>query len=162
MAATLNSARVQTNLEIDYRSADGLSKQFIQFHPALSFANGNGAGQANDVYETTLSIGTSATATLTLSALTDAFGNSLVMTKLRALLIEHRTTTTASAVTVGGGTHPVFGTTIAGLIIPNGNFFTYTNKNGLAMVAGTNDVLTIINSDASNVATVRVTILGSQ
>ena len=149
-------------MEIDYRSADGTVKQFIQFSPSTSFSNGNGAGQANDVYKTTLTITASGTSTLTLTALTDAFGNSLVMTKLRALLIEHQTTTTATAITVGGGTHPLFGTTIAGLIIPNGNFNLYTNKNGLSIVAATNDVLTIVNSDSSNSATVRVTILGSQ
>lgn len=146
--------------------SDGYSGKVNLFRtPAINFANGNGNGQANRVYtnSATMTIVASGTLSLDLSgALTDAFGNTLTLTKLRGLLIEHLTTTTASYVTIGGGSNPVFGSKIDGLEIYNGDHFLWTCKNGYTIAGGSNDALRIVNADGSNSATVRVSLLGSQ
>lgn len=161
---SLTSGYVRSTFQVLY--SDGYTgKQSLFRTPALNFTDGNGAGQANRVYtnSATMTIAASGTLNIDLSgSVTDAFGNTLTLTKLRALLIEHLTTTTSTNVTVGGGTNPIFGTKISGLEINNGDHMLFTCKNGYTVTGGSADNLRIVNADASNSATVRISILGSQ
>ena len=161
---SLTNGFIQSTLRAVY--SDGYSGTVnLSRTASLNFSNGSGAGQANRVYtnSATTTIAASGTLSLELSGvLTDAFGNTLTLTLLRALFIEHLTTTTASYVTIGAGSNPVFGTKIANLELYNGDHFMFTCKNGYTITPATADILRIVNADASNAATVRITILASQ
>lgn len=86
--------------------------------------------------------------------------------KVRVIVIEHDTTSAASAIVVGNGTNP-FG----GLLTTNTNTFTLKPGQGVAMwdrysttgmtVDGSNKTVKITNSDGVNTASYYVYVLGS-
>ena len=161
---SLISGYIRSTFQVLY--SDGYSGRVSLFRtPALTFADGSGAGQANRVYtnSATMTIAASGTLSIDLSgSVTDAFGNTLTLTKLRALLIEHLTTTTSTNITVGGGANPIFGSKLSGLEINNGDHMLFTCKNGYTITGGSADTLRIVNADGTNQATVRISVLGSQ
>lgn len=159
---SINRASVKFLFKADYRGATSNVQQKISDSLISSFANGTGTSQANRAYQTTLTISASGTSTTTLTSLTDNLGNALVLTKLRALFVSHLSTSLASGITLGGGTNPLFGTKIVGIEILPGDCFPFVCKTGYAIGLGATDRIRIVNSDASNAATVLLTILGSQ
>lgn len=158
---SLISGYVRSSLQLLY--FDGTAtKQNISRNPSLNFTNGNGSSQGNRCFMASYTLAASGTQTLNLTTgLLDAFGNTFAITKLRALLIEHLTTTTSTHITIGGGTNPLFGTKIASLELYNGDHLFLPYKAGYTVSSGSADRILLTNADATNQATVRVTILGS-
>lgn len=164
--SSVNSAILRGSCQAIY--TDGATGQITCSRtPLVQLSNGNGTDQANRFYESGstssgTSIAASSTLVLNLSSLTDAFGQAIAATKIKGIVIEHLRTSSASAVTIGGGTNPVFGTQISGLPLNAGDFFQYARRQGYTVSSGSADRITITNSDSSNAALVRVTLLLSQ
>lgn len=172
MATTLTVNNIQVALSFQYDNplAIAPAKQSGSFNYLKSLADGTGAGAANKIYQNRLTIAGGATTTLDLNSTTgtpttDIFGNNLAFTKVRLLYVHHRTTTTASAITVGGNAS-AFKNWVADasdkVKVKNGACLLVcrTDADGYAVVDSTGDLLDIVNLDGSNAATVDVVIIG--
>lgn len=162
MASSLRKAIIRLQLYAEYLSGNVGVEQKFSDEQRVQFTNGTGSSQFNKVYTTTLTIAASGNGTVTLSSLTDAFGNALNLTKMNGLLIRHLSTSAASSVTIGTGTTPLFGTQIAALPLVKGDAFAYESLAGYTVTAASADKIKVINLDGANSATVTVTIFGSQ
>lgn len=69
---------------------------------------GTGANSADVAYSKSGTIGTSATVTIDLSALTDAFGNSITLARVKAFKITNKGTDATNIMTVGGNVANAF------------------------------------------------------
>lgn len=164
--STLTSAIVRGSLQAIYTDG-GTGKSTVSRTPLVQMSDGNGTDQGNRFFESGptsagVTIAASGTLVLNLSSLTDVFGVAIAATKIKAILIEHLRSSTASGVTIGGGTAPVFGTQVVALPLGAGDFFEYVRRAGYTVTATTADRLTITNSDSSNAAKVRVSMILSQ
>jgi hypothetical protein len=129
--------------------------------------NGVGAGAADLIYASQLSIAASGNSVINIrgTPTTDPFGNNIVMIRLKYLYINLTTTTTASSVTVGNATNPLAlysaGTTTQS--VRNGGIMVFgvADATGIAVASGSTDQLKIVNADSSNVATCNVAIIGA-
>ena len=162
---SITSAIMRGMLEAIYTNG-GNARQTVSRRPMIQFTNGSGSGQANRLYDTNitpLSIVASGSQTYNLSSLTDDFGNAIAATKIKGIVIEHLSSSVATGgITIGGGTAPVFGTQIVALPLLPGEHIQLGFKSGYTITATTADRLKITNADATNTATVRVTLLLSQ
>lgn len=137
------------------------------FSFGLSTTNGTGAaGTADLIYFSQLTIAASSSTSLDLSgSLTDVFGSTISMARLKVLYISHLTTTTASSITVGNATNPVnlFSAATTTISIRNGGLMAYgdTGATGVAITGGSSDQLKIANADGSATATVALVAVGS-
>lgn len=158
----LINAFFRTVLQYNY-SDDEAARETPSRTPSKSFTNGSGDNQANRAYYEKHTIAASGTLVLNLTTgLVDFNGNAIAATKLKALLIEHLDTTTATSITIGGGTNPLFGTQIVALPIVNGSHQSFVFPKGYTVASGSADRITITNADGTNQATVRITMLTSQ
>lgn len=127
---------------------------------------GSGVGQVNKFYSAQATIAPSGTLTLTLDddSLIDLFGNLNTFTELKSIRISHKSDSLASDVTLGGN---YMDTNFAGTTNPftdnmsPGGFYHKGNlQSGYAVVATTGNVISIVNNDGSNAATVTVELFG--
>jgi hypothetical protein len=129
-------------------------------------STGTGATKANEaVGPEDRTLAASANESLDLSSYTNTLGETAkAVTKVRAVQIEHLSTSLASGIVVGNGTNP-FG----GLLTTNTATFTLAPGQGVIMyspttagmtVDGTHKTIKVLNSDAVNAATYRRTVLG--
>ena len=97
-------------------------------------------------------------------ALSDAFGATITLVKIKALLIHNLSTTVGNTITVGDGTNPllIFGTgSHTHTIGPNGVLFIWEpSLAGKAVTAGTGDILKVVNNTA-NAVTYDLVIVGT-
>lgn len=130
----------------------------------FNFQNGTGAGNANKMFYDVRSITSGGTDNVDLSgALTDAFGTSLLFTKVKALILISDPTNTVN-LTVGNGTNPVVGGPwgVAGanpLVMQPGDMWVFANNsaNGIFPVtAATGDILKIVAGAANSNYTIIV------
>lgn len=126
---------------------------------SFDFADGNSDNQANFVYSAAAeSLGSAASKTYDLNAsLTDAFGNSITATKLKALLILPNGANANDLQIGAAASHPIasiVGDAASDLIIakPGGMILMVAPKAaGYAIVAATSDVLQITNAGSGTV-----------
>lgn len=116
----------------------------------IDIASGAGADQANQVWSDTRTLSSGANETLDLNgSLTNAIGESVTFTKLKAIFIRNKGTT---ALTVGNATTNGFISWVGGAthtleVKPGGLFLlTAPDATGLAVAAGTADQLKITNA----------------
>ena len=132
----------------------------------INFTNGAGAFQCDQLYFVQLTMPVSPYAqnlTFAGAILQDMYGQNITFSRLKVLLIQHMTTTTAVSVTIGNATHPL------GIINGTG---TMTLNNGAQLLIvdpgttaypttiGSTDTLKIVNND-SQIATVNVLAMGA-
>lgn len=131
----------------------------------IALANGNLANQANQLFSDQRTLAGSTSEELDLAGgLTDAFGNAITFTKIKAIII--------SAAAANGGDIEVGGSAANGFndwvgaggdfikVKPGGAFaIVAPDLAGYAVTAGTGDLLKINNADA-NPATYDITIIG--
>lgn len=129
--------------------------------------NGTGAGNADRLYASQLTLAGAGSTTLNLSSLTNPFGTSIALARIKAMYFENNTATTSTGVAIGN----------AGVNPFTGGFFnagtdTLTLRNGVCMsvgvcqdatayAVGTGVNLLITNSDGANSATVNVGLVGA-
>ena len=135
-----------------------------------ALTDGTGVGNADIIYyDDTVAIGTSATVTLDLAGvLTDVFGDTVTMARLKAIIVKHKSTSSSSGVKVGGNSGgsaiALFADlTDAPVVKPGGVFMQFDpSAVGLCVVTGGSaDELELTNQDGSNAAEVEIMLIGA-
>ena len=132
----------------------------------VNFASGTGAGQANSVFTDTRTLTASGTENLDLSGgLTDAFGNTLAFTRVKAILVVARSANTNDVEVTRPASNgvPLFLSAGDGVTIPpDGQFFLVApDADGIAVTASTGDIITITNSAGGSSVTYDIVIVGT-
>jgi hypothetical protein len=120
--------------------------------------NGTGADQANELYVAERTVPTGATDSLDFSGtLTDLFGDTFVLAKLKMIAISNRTTSTTNLTIqrpAGATGVPIFGAVsdaLAPLTPGNAMCVWYRAAAGIGVTTGTADIIEVVNSaGASN------------
>lgn len=140
----------------------------INYKASQDFADGGGDGQASVAWSSLgRALAASGTEDLDLNAsLTDGYGSSIVLTKLKALLIKAAATNINDVVVGGAASHPIalFADAASDkmLVKPGGILLLIAPLTaGYPIVAATSDVLTIANSAGTTGIVYDIAVLGS-
>lgn len=165
--ATLTATLKATLTAVYQGSPDvGTLKQEIAYSAAASLSNGTGANQANAPWADTRTLSASSSENLDLAGgLTDAFGTALTFTKIKAVIIE-ADDANVNDVVVGGAASNAwlapFGDATDTIKVKPGGFIMLVapDANGLAVTAGTGDILKVANGGSGTSVTYTVTLVG--
>lgn len=160
MGTTLNSVTAKLNLTWSFQNdIDGGVKP--SYSPTINFydtlADGTGLDQADSVWydERTVDAGTPDDIDLS-GGITDAFGNSLTLTKLKGLYIKNNSTTAGQILQIGGDTlaAPLFGAAPDYIVLGPGGVFWWWDPSAAAVAlgAGATDVLQIAVAAGTSVS----------
>lgn len=137
----------------------------LSFVKTISLANGSGASQADLMWhdQRTLAASTAEDLDIDGGGLTDAFGAAVAFDLIKALYI-YAATGNTNNVQVGGDANsvPIFGATADFISIPPGGFFAITapDATGIAVTAGTGDIIQVENSAGGTSVTYDIVIIG--
>ena len=129
-----------------------------------TLTDGTGASQGNAYYEDAFSIASAGTANYDLAgSLADPLNVTKVFTAVKAIMVIADSTNTTN-LTIGNGTNPLVGPfddgTATVTLKPGGTFLiTDPSAAGMAVAAGTGDVLKIVNGSGAT-ATGRICVIG--
>lgn len=144
----------------------GTPASLLSYSKSLSLASGTGANQANQIFHDQRTLDASASEDLDLSgSLTNAFGASVVFTKLKAIIIFAAAANTNN-VLVGGASATqvasIFSAVNDVLVIRPGGLFVLTapDLTGMAVAGGTADLLKIANSSSGTAVTYDIVLIG--
>lgn len=132
-----------------------------------NFADGTGADQAKEIFTDTRTLTASAAENLDLAGvLTDAFGNVLTFTKIKALIVKADPANTNDVVLGNHATaawFPMLGAATHTVKVKPGGMvaFVAPDANGLAVTATTADMLTVTNSAGGTSVTYTIIIIGT-
>ena len=131
-----------------------------------TLTDGTGANQAKQIFTDTRTLTASATENLDLAAaLVNAFGVTLTFTKVKAIFIKADAANTNSVQVTRPATNgvPLFMAAGDGIALTPGAMFSavFPDANGVAVTAGTGDLLTITNSAGGTAVTYTVIIIGT-
>lgn len=140
-------------------------RKTLNFNTALG--NGTGLDQANRIFADERTLATTASDDFDLAGgLTDIYGQTLTLTKVKAIVVYNTATVAGEILTVGGGSNP-FITWIGDgsdtvKVFPEG-LLALVNPSlaGYTVTASTGDILRVTNSGASNI-TYRIVLIGTQ
>lgn len=140
---------------------DNLLKDFSQV-----FTNGVGLDQANRMWHDQRTLAASATENLDLAAsLVDAFGNTLTFTRVKAIIVRavDGNTNSVQVTRPAANGVPLFMAAGDGIALTPGAAFVaiFPDANGIAVTAGTGDLLTITNSAGGTPVTYDIVIIGT-
>lgn len=143
-----NSLYLRATMSGTYISGADLSApiQTLQVEAADVYSNGTGDSQVNRVFADQRTLAATAEDLDLSGGLTDAFGNTITLAKLRGLIIENTATATGANLLVGGDANsiPIFGAAADYIKIPPGGFFAWSGPvDGITVTAGTGDILQI-------------------
>ena len=144
----------------------GSVKYPINYSPTFNFTDGTGANQAKEVFTDTRTLTASSTENLDLAGvLTDAFGNVLTFTKIKALIVKADAANVNDVVLGNHATaawFPMFGAATHTLKVKPGGMIAVVapDVNGLAVTATTADMLMVTNGGAGTSVTYTVIIIG--
>ena len=159
------SSQFRVQLDILDRLLVGLSTVTAQFNPDYTqlLSHGTGNNQATTVWQDDRTLTASASEDLDFNgSLTDAYGNSVTCTKLKALVVK-AASTNVNDVDVGGSN-----TTIAGRfgatndivsVRPGGLFLYLAASTGVTVTNASADLLTVANSAGSTSVTYDIILL---
>lgn len=147
-----------------------LDKGAAEFKPShlahFQLLNGSGANQANQIFTDQRTLGISANEELDLAGgLTDAFGNAITFTKIKAIIVS-AAAGNGGDIQVGGSATNGFNDWVGAVgdlvaVKPGGAFAVVApDVNGYAVTAGTGDLLKIANTDGAASGTYDITIIG--
>lgn len=139
--------------------------QKISLGVGTAFEDGTGANQANMVWTDTRTLSASATENLDLAGvLTNAFGEVLTFTKVKAILVTAAAANTNAVNVTRPATNgtAIFTAVSSGVsITPGGVFYaSWPNNTGVTVTAATADQITVTNSAGSTAVTYTVVIIG--
>ncbi len=165
-------ARVQWVFTSTGTAGDTSTSSSFSYSKALT--NGTGANQANRMFAVNTTLGTSATVNYDLAgSLTDVFGATITFARIKAVYFELTTDTAATSVLFGGHATLAWGTFFStadtldndqpSVKVRNGGVFLLSapDATGYPVTAGSEDILSIVNQDASNLATYKLVLIGS-
>ncbi len=160
------NVRLTVTGELDNTVTLGTVQHLLSYVNNPAFTNGTGANQANMVYGGTRTLTASSTESLDLnSGLTNAFGNTIVFTSIKAMIVVAAAANTNNVI-VGAGSNPfinwIQGTTPA-IIVPPGGMFCITAPTaaGFAITADTGDILKVANSSSGTSVTYDLVLIGT-
>lgn len=166
MATSLSTARVSGGFSANFASTVDLGTvtHDVVWGPSYVFTDGTGADQAKAVFTDTRTIAASSSESLDLDGLTDAFGNTIVGTKIKAIAIQAASGNTNDVVVGGAASNQfasLFGDVSDTIKIKPGGFFMAVapNSTGYAITASTGDTLKIANSSSGSGVTYTIAIL---
>jgi hypothetical protein len=135
---------------------------------SVALATGTGAGQADKVFADTRTLAASATEDLDLAGvLTDAFGAAITFARIKAVIITADADNTNSVQVTRPASNgvPLFMAAGDGIALRPGGVFAWVagsaDATGVAVTAGTGDLLTITNSAGSTGVDYSVMIVGA-
>lgn len=166
MSTTLTISSLASKVVWDYESvlSWGNATNAASYSYSKSLANGTGASQADQIYVATGTLAGAATLTVNLSTLTDMFGNTLNMKRVKAIYLENTTDTTSTGLALGGDvTTPFVGPFNTGtdtITVRNGGNFFIAAPDATAYAVDTGINLLLTNSDGTNTATYKLVIVG--
>lgn len=171
MAAEL-TATVKASISWSYvkavtgLSTDSENANTLSYSKALT--NGTGAvGTADLIYVVQSSIAASGNVSYDLAgSLTDFFGTTITMARVKFLYVNLTSDTTGSSVSIGNATNPLanwISTATETVKIFNDGVFLIGSGSatGYAVSAGSADAVKVLNNDGSNVSTVNFCAIGS-
>lgn len=134
-----------------------------------ALASGTGVGQADLIFHDQRTLAASATENLDLSGvLTDAFGTSLALVKVKAIVFMAAAANTNNVIVGGDVTNtffPMFGAETDSLILRPGTIFALiagaADAAGYAVTAATADLLKVTNSAGTSSVTYDVIVIGT-
>lgn len=133
----------------------------------VSLAHGTGADKADLIYTTRIALAISAVSNVDLSgALKDIFGDTAIFVKVKGVYVHNRSDdtspTTAAAITLTGNFITVSYGTAASIPLAAGDSWQHNSGGvGLAVTAGTGDVITVTNTSGTESAEVDLIIVGT-
>jgi hypothetical protein len=162
------TATIKASIAALLTGANDMANPSLQFTEAFSLpiADGNAADQANNVFCDERTLGASATENLDLAGgLTNALGATLTFTAIKAILVIASASNTNNVVLGGAGANTFvgpFGDASDKIVIGPGDSFLITRRSaaGMAVTAGTGDILLVANSGAGTAVTYRIVIIG--
>lgn len=166
MATTLNSAKISAGFSADFQSTVDLGTVLhsVAWGPSYSFTDGTGANQAKAVFTDTRTISASSSETLDMDALVDAFGNTIVGTKVKAIAVQASSGNTNDVLVGGAASNqfaPMFGDVTDVIKVKPGGMMLLVapNATGYAITASTGDTLKVANSSSGSSVTYTIAIL---
>lgn len=157
------SAKSQQILELDLGSAGYSPEEVLTY----SLADGTGANQVNQVFADQRTLGATTSEEIDLSGgLTDVYGNSIVFTKIKAIIVS-AASANGGNIEVGGSATNGFDTWVGAtgdyVVVPPGGALAVIapNATGFAVTAATGDLLKINNTDSAS-GTYNITLIGVQ
>ncbi|WP_068925032.1 hypothetical protein [Planobispora rosea] len=138
----------------------------LSFARQVNFSDGAGLNAANRIWSDERTLAASATENLDFAgSLTDAFGATITLARVKALIVA-ASSANSNNVVVGGGSNPftnwVSGTTPAVIVRPGGLLaLVAPDATGYAVTAGTGDQLQMANSGAGSSVTYQIVVIGA-
>lgn len=168
MAVTL-SGKVSLNTAINLANSVDVGNVTYPLNQVISttFTNGTGDDQANEAFSDTRTLTASSTEDLDFAGgFTDAFGNTLTFTKVKALIVTAAAANT-NDVLVGGASSNQLDTffgdaTDVVAVKPGGTFALFAPQSaGYAVTASTGDLLKVANSAGGTSVTYTIIVIGT-
>lgn len=172
MSGDVSAAALVTNVKLvvqaDYTSALDLvtSESKLRKSYSLELASGTGADQADMVFSDQRTIAASTTEDLDVSGgtLTDAFGTTFTVVKVKLLMVCASSANTNDVVILGDAASvPILDTAATThTIAPGGCFCAYDpTLGGWAVTASTGDIIQVANSGAGTTVTYDIVVIGT-
>ena len=167
--ATSLSAKVSVKIDAELANSLDIGNVVYPLSYGITkvLTDGTGADQAKEVFSDTRTLAASGTEDLDLSGvLTDAFGNTLLFTRIKALIIEAAATNTNDVVVGGAASNgfisPFGASTDKVKVKPGGCFVLIApDATAYAVTAATADLLKIANSCAGTGVTYNIILVGT-
>ncbi|QTU45639.1 hypothetical protein F3K20_12870 [Streptomyces scabiei] len=162
------STNMRLNLTSTLSSALDLvtSRAPLAYESIIDLASGVGANQADKIFADTRTLAASATEDLDLAGvLSDPLGAALTFARIKAVLVKAASGNTNSVQVTRPASNgvPLFLAAGDGLSVRPGGLFLWVapDATGVAVTAGTGDLLTLTNSAGSTSVTYDVIIIGA-
>ncbi len=138
----------------------------LSVNETIRLASGTGNGQADKIFHDQRTLGASATEDLDLAgSLTDALGTSLTFARIKALVVVAASgnTNNVNVIRPAANGVPLFLAAGDGIPVRPGGIFAWacSDATGVAVTAGTGDLVTFTNSAGSTSVTYDVVIIGA-
>ena len=166
--ATALIATVKAAVSAQYANAleFGGVEQTLKYGASHAFTDGSGANQAQKLFTDQRTLAASDNETLDLSGvLTDVFGATLTLTKIKAILVKAADGNTNNVIVGGAASNAWIGPfgdasdTVA--VKPGGTMMLVApDANGYAVTAGTGDLLKVANSAGGSAVTYDIVLVG--
>ncbi len=155
LASTLTSA-----LDLQPRTAP------LNIAKSIALTNGTGVNQADRVWADQRQVAASATDSIDLAgSLTDAFGAALTFARIKLLVVTAAAGNTNNVVVTRPASNgvPLFSAAGDACPVRPGGLFAWacSDATGVAVTAGTGDLLDFVNSGAGSTVTYDVVVIGS-
>ena len=169
MGTTLGGAKIGGAIAFEFSSTVDIGQvtHEASFNPNYVFTDGTGANQAKIAFADERTLAASANETLDLAGgLTDAFGNAITFTKIKAIMVQASAANT-NDVLIGGAAATGFSSWVGDAtdvvkVKPGGLFLIVApDTNGYGVTAGTADLLKIANSAGSTGVTYKIVVIGT-